>query len=247
MARVLPIRVATDLTADGYGALASAIDYAVSHGANVINLSLVAGRSGLLQDAINAALAANVIVVAGVGNADVTIGVAGLASYGGVIAVAAVDINGRHAAISVTGPEVVLSAPGVDIVSTDAGGGYRIGTGTSDATAIVSGAAALVRSRFPNLSAAEVVHRLTATATDAGSPGRDEEYGFGVLNLVDALTKDVPLLQGPTTAAVAPTARATPGLVGDRSLSSSVVAAVVLLLLLAAAGAWTLARRRHAG
>jgi subtilisin family serine protease len=83
----------------------------------------------------------------------------------------------------------------------------------------VSGAAALVRSRFPHLSAEEVVHRLTATAIDKGPPGRDDEYGYGVLNILGALTADVPPLAGasrmpdgtavtgpaPTPSVVAPT------------------------------------------
>jgi hypothetical protein len=52
----------------------------------------------------------------------------------------------------------------------------------------------LVRAKYPNLSAAEVIHRLTATATDKGPPGRDNEYGYGVINIVAALTADVPPL-----------------------------------------------------
>src|SRR5690606_39806474 len=107
------------------------------------------------------------------------------AAYPGVIAAVGVGRDGNHAEISVTGPQAVLAAPAVDIVSTTTtfGGrnGYSIGTGTSNATAIIAGAAALVRSRFPELSAAEVVHRLTATADDRGAPGRDPEYGYGIV------------------------------------------------------------------
>ena len=76
----------------------------------------------------------------------------------------------------------------------------------------MAGAAALVRSKYPYLPAQEVVHRLTATAVDKGPPGRDDEYGYGVIDLVAALTADVPPLgfrvgsapagDGPTTTAV---------------------------------------------
>jgi subtilisin family serine protease len=104
---------------------------------------------------------------------------------------------------------MMLAAPGVDIVSTSTAGEYREATGTSGASAIVAGAAALVRSRFPDLSAEEVVHRLTATAIDKGPPGRDEEYGYGVLNIVGALTTDVPPL-----AAASPSPTADPSFVG---------------------------------
>ena len=100
-------------------------------------------------------------------------------------------------------PEVVIAAPAVvrrpDTAKNRAGAsGYLQRTGTSPATAIIAGAAALVRSKFPNLSAAEVVHRLTATADDKGPPGRDVEYGYGVVNIVKALTADVPPLQSAT-------------------------------------------------
>jgi len=71
----------------------------------------------------------------------------------------------------------------------------------------VAGAAALIRARFPQLKAADVVKRLTATAIDKGSPGRDPEYGYGVINLVAALTADVPLAtESPSTATGGPKA-----------------------------------------
>jgi subtilisin family serine protease len=109
------------------------------------------------------------------------------------VAVAAVDKNGERAPISVTGPQVLVAAPGTGISGAYRDGKYEIGTGTSDATAITAGAVALIRAKFPQLKAGDVVRRLTATATDKGSPGRDPEYGFGVINLVAALTADAPV------------------------------------------------------
>jgi subtilisin family serine protease len=109
----------------------------------------------------------------------------------------------------VTGPEIDVVAPAVDIYSTSIDGKYRKGTGTSDATAIVAGAAALVRSKYPYLPAAEVVHRLTATAVDKGPPGRDDEYGYGVIDLVAALTADVPPLGFESATAAPPSGGAT--------------------------------------
>ncbi len=116
----------------------------------------------------------------------------------GVVAVGASDAHGNRAAISITGKQLTLLAPGTDILSTGRNDIYREATGTSGATAIVSGAVALIRSKYPDLSAKEVIHRLTATATDKGAPGRDDEYGYGVLNLLAALTADVPPLDGDT-------------------------------------------------
>jgi subtilisin family serine protease len=112
--------------------------------------------------------------------------------------------------------------------------------GTSDATAIVSGAAALVRARFPELSAPEVIRRLTSTADDAGPPGRDVEYGYGILNIVRALTEELPPPEN--TAAPSP-----PSLAEDKrtTVPSGLAAAGILLLFALIAGAvWTINHRR---
>jgi subtilisin family serine protease len=61
--------------------------------------------------------------------------------------------------------------------------------------AIVSGVVALIRSKYPDLPAYEVVNRLTATAIDRGDPGRDRLFGFGNVNIGAALTAQV----APTT------------------------------------------------
>ena len=162
------------------------------------------------------------------------------AAYPGVLAVGGIDRNGRRAEFSVTGPEVMIMAPAVDITSPAPGGGYTVSKGTSDATAIVSGAAALVRARFPELSAPEVIRRLTLTADDAGPPGRDVEYGFGILNIVRALTEELPPPEN--TAAPPPPAQA-----GDAGTTvSSGLAAVGILVLFAliVGTVWTINHRR---
>jgi type VII secretion-associated serine protease mycosin len=188
-ATILPVyRGSTDVV----GLADRAIDWAVEHGARVLCLAFGGAGGTRLEEAVQRALAADVVVVAGVGNRPEATSVAAPARYPGVLAVAGVDANGNHAEISATGPETALAAPAVDVWSTATGGGYRKGTGTSDATAIIAGAAALVRAKYPHLKAPEVIHRLTATAIDKGKPGRDDEYGYGIVDLVAALTKDIP-------------------------------------------------------
>src|SRR5262249_35468902 len=130
------------------------------------------------------ALDHDVVVVAGVGNTDEP-GGSYPAGYPGVLGAAGVDRNGNHAPTSVVTQFADLAAPSVSIYSRDSlygspSNGYRPGTGPSDATAIIAGAAALVRAKFPKLSAVEVAHRLTATADDKGPPGRDDQYGYGI-------------------------------------------------------------------
>jgi type VII secretion-associated serine protease mycosin len=205
-AKILPVRSHTRINV---GDLPTAINWAVDHGAKVICIASSGSDEPLLHHAVDRAIAADVVVVAGVGNRPTDLRVTFPAAYSGVLAAAGIDRNGNHADVSVTGPEAVLAAPAVDVNATYPGGRYITNNGTSLSTAILAGAAALVRARFPGLSAEEVVHRLTATAIDKGTPGRDDEYGYGVMDLVAALTKDVPPLKPsaePTTATTFPSA-----------------------------------------
>jgi type VII secretion-associated serine protease mycosin len=229
-ARVLPIRDGVSYV-DARN-VSPAIDWAVAHGAKVLSLSLGIPNTPELSAAVKRALDADVVVVAGVGNKPESAGVGYPAAYDGVIAAAGVDRNGQHAEISVVGFPVVLAAPAVNIISTGPSNTYRQGTGTSDATAIIAGAAALVRSEYPRLSAKEVYHRLTATADDKGPPGRDIEYGYGVVNLVKALTADVP----PLTPSATPRSDAAEDK-GSSLPTRTVLIGAIVAVALAAAGA----------
>jgi type VII secretion-associated serine protease mycosin len=250
--RIFPVRdsVTRDVAPQ---ALVAGVNAAVQSGAKVISISQAGASTPGLEEAIKSAFAADAVVVAGIGNKPEQVLPALPAAIDGVVAVGALDQDGNVASISVTGPDMVLTAPGIRIVSTDGIGGYRIADGTSDATAIVAGAAALVRSKYPNLKAPEVIHRLTATATDKGPPGRDSQYGFGVLNIVDALKANVPPLTpstSPTRATSAPTTASAPNAAPPPSRKSSssapVIILVVLVIVLAGAGGlgWALLRRR---
>jgi subtilisin family serine protease len=191
-AKILPVRVGA-----GQVHLSEGILWAVDHGARVVCVA-AGSNDPNIKNVIDKALAADVLVVAAAGNRPDDKRVLPPARLPGVLAAGGVDRDGNHVAVSVTGPEIVLTAPAERVWSTDTGGGYVSGTGTSDATAILAGAAALVRAKYPNLSAPEVIHRLTATAIDKGPPGRDDEYGYGIVDLVAALTKDVPPLGSPS-------------------------------------------------
>ncbi|MFI7071254.1 S8 family serine peptidase [Micromonospora sediminicola] len=242
-AKILPI---ISSTSDNYGeadTLAQALDYAISQHAKVISISSAGVTSDRLVRAVDAALDADIVIVAGVGNRPEAATVGYPAAQDGVIAVSGVDRSGRHAQISVTGPKVDIAAPAVDIYSTSYGGKYSKGTGTSSATAIVAGAAALIRSKYPNLPAAEVAHRLTATAVDKGPPGRDDQYGYGVIDLVAALTADIPPLGFESTGVTAPApTAAAPDAAGDNSTARGLA---TLGALLAAGGAYLVWRRRR--
>jgi type VII secretion-associated serine protease mycosin len=241
---VLPIRDGVRFAE----AMADGINWASSHGAKVISISQGNGGDDIrLRHEVEDAIAHDIVVVAAAGNIP-AVSVDYPAAYPGVVAVGGVDQHGNHAEIAVSGPELILSAPAVDVVAPGLGHKYVSGTGTSAATAIVAGAAALVRARFPNLSATEVVHRLTATAIDKGPPGRDNVYGYGIVNLVGALTADVPPLasRSPSPAGTAATRSATPATANALS-SWVIVGAGVALAILALLGLLVTRRRTRGG
>jgi type VII secretion-associated serine protease mycosin len=210
-AKILPIIVSAGGSVPP-DRLAKAIRWATDHDASVINISLslgnLPGDTGYSTEvrAVKYALDHNVVVVAGAGNNPQTgPHIHDPASIPGVIAVTGIERDGTFWSGSATGKQAGLTAPATNLpkitsreVSVDGSalprktGGYaQRSSGTSDSAAIVSGVAALVRSKFPKLDAVNVIHRLTATADDKGPKGRDSKYGFGVVDPVRALTADV--------------------------------------------------------
>ncbi|MDT0341290.1 type VII secretion-associated serine protease mycosin [Streptomyces litchfieldiae] len=250
-ATVYPVRIADGVDRATPRTLAAAIDDAVAAGAGVINLSLaVPVDHEPIRNAIERALDADVLVVAAAGNE----GNAKMypAAYDGVLAVGAVGIDGQPLDSSNAGPWVDLAAIGEDVVVVaPTGEGYRAVDGTSFAAAQVSGAAALVRSRFPDLTAEQVAERLTGSATPLGG-GPNDRTGAGLVDPFGALTH----LEGDgggdgdeASAGRIP-AQALPG--DEPPLSSSAVTGLavsgvllltVLLVLLAAPGVRRAVRR----
>ncbi|GAA1753949.1 S8 family serine peptidase [Luedemannella helvata] len=198
-ATVLPVKNQSPSTP--FGDIGTSIDWAVAQGAKVLSISQGSRDDSVTERrAVERAIAADVVIVASAGNTDRETRVKYPAAYPGVVAVGGVDRDGNHSKVSVRGFALVLCAPAEGISSTAPGGKYRVASGTSSATALVAGAVALVRAKFPELSAQEVIHRLTATADDRGRAGRDDEYGYGVVNIVRALTADVqPSAGAPTS------------------------------------------------
>lgn len=266
-AKILPVQVLASEKVLGLSRIAEGVRWAADHGAKVINVS--AGSADLPEgaaDAIRYAMDKDAVVIAATGNRTPDgpkwDGVAEPASFPGVLAVLGTDREGRVLDDAVRGPEVVLAAPGQHIpVAAPAMNGHRAGyrmdvSGTSVATAVVSGAAALVRARFPELSAPQVIQRLIATADEAGPPGRDPDYGFGRLNLGRALTAEVPSVSANPLLAAAPSASAeAPPLAGPGTAREPGKLPVGLILGVGAAGAalvavavvvaWLLLRRRR--
>lgn len=166
--------------------LAKGIRDAAFRGAEVINVSITTKDTPELRAAVAYALRKNVVIVAAGGNDGTTAGAGPFypASYPGVLSVGAVDATGALAPFSDQRSHVEVTAPGVSITSAWPGGYQTQLTGTSFATPFVSGVAALVRSRYPRMSAAEVVARIEATADGGTGSGT----GNGLVNPIEAAT-----------------------------------------------------------
>ena len=213
----------------------AAMDWAVTNNLQVVNLSLGSSQDpgATVKAAFDKAEAKGLVIVAAAGNSGNIKGkgnnVIYPAKYASVIAVAATDSNDQRASWSSTGDEIELAAPGVSVLSTwnDAdsphdpqpyildGDYYKEGSGTSMASPHVAGSAALViaagigdanKNGFIN---DEVRQALDNTALDLGDTGRDQLYGFGLVNVAAAVAY-VPPVTG-TTVTVKSIAYATSG------------------------------------
>ncbi|MGA1100470.1 MAG: S8 family peptidase [Opitutales bacterium] len=163
--------------------VARAVVAAVEDGAGVINLSLGAEQgSAVLRDAITYAISRDVVVVAATGNEGVGI-VNYPAAYDGVIGVSSIGTSGRVPSFSNYGKEVDIAAPGVGVLTAWDNSDRVSFSGTSISTAMVSAALAVERSRYPELSSAQIIDSVLSHTVEAERPGFDPVSGHGVLSL----------------------------------------------------------------
>lgn len=180
--------------------IAEAVIWAVDNGADVISLSLTRNTREWpvsWDRAFGYAEDNDVVVVAAAGNRSAGTEVVGApATMPGVLTVGGVDRAGvASARASSQGITIGVMAPSENLVGALPGEGYALWAGTSGATPIVSGIAALVRAAHPELDAANVVNRILATARPVTPTIPDPLYGFGLIDAYDAVAADVPLVQ----------------------------------------------------
>ncbi|MHA1743657.1 MAG: S8 family serine peptidase, partial [Candidatus Heimdallarchaeota archaeon] len=191
---------------DAYGSgsvsdIVAGIDWCINNDMDVISMSLGSSSpDSTLEDAVNRAYNAGIVVVAASGN-DGKNAISYPAKYANAIAVGAIDSNHNLASFSNYGPEQEVVAPGVDIYSTMPtytvtlnswwyGGlskNYDQMSGTSMATPMVAGVCALILSANPNLSPGEVRNILHDTAVDLGTSGWDQNFGYGEVDALEAV------------------------------------------------------------
>jgi len=189
--RVMDVRFldsSNSFRASDWKTFIKAIEYAVDNGADIINLSIFAnGRPPRdFEKALASATARGVIVVGITGNLGET-EVMYPGKLASVVAVSATTRSDLLAGFSNQGPEVALCAPGEAITALTKGGRAATQSGTSFAAPHVVGILALILSIAPQLSPAEAVAILQATAVDLGPRGDDEMYGSGLVNALEAL------------------------------------------------------------
>lgn len=225
--KLMPVKVLNNAGEGTDADIAQGIIWAADHGAHVINLSLGGSSDDdqvpqVMQDAIDYAYAKGSLIVAASGNSgDRTKHYPAALPH--VFSVAATNPWDERASYSTYGPEVDIAAPGgaggsafnksTGMISTywtsnssvsdtmpgSEGGEYAVTAGTSMAAAVVSGAALVLLSNQPTLSAADVENLFKSTALDIGASGADEETGSGRIDLLAALGNPAPSRASLTT------------------------------------------------
>ncbi|MER9656639.1 S8 family serine peptidase [Mesorhizobium sp. M0152] len=160
----------------------SALDWAAEQDVRIINMSFVGPKNDLLGVACRNARALGMVLVAAAGNNGPKAPYGYPAAFDGVIAVTATDAKDGLMPQANRGAYVFISAPGVEMVA-PSGAGSDVVTGTSFAAAIVSGAIANLIHAAPDRSADDIEKALAATARDLGPKGRDNDFGYGLLDI----------------------------------------------------------------
>ena len=161
------------------------VDWAASHGARIINMSFAGPRDPMLTDMLASAHSRGIVLIAAVGNAGPKSPPLYPAADPDVIGVTATDEDDKLLAVSNRGPQVAVAAPGVQILEPAPEGTYQVTTGTSVAAAHVSGVAALLLARKPDLKPDEVRSLLLRSARHI--PGNKRDIGAGVIDALRAI------------------------------------------------------------
>ncbi len=189
-ARILAIRAFDPTAASAEGttfSILKGLEWAAGKGARVINMSFAGPQDPIMARLLASAAKRGIVLVAAAGNAGPKSPPLFPASDPNVIAVTATDADDKLFQGSNRGHHVAIAAPGVRLLLPVPDGNYDMTTGTSFAAAHISGIAALILERDPDLSPDSVRRVLLSTARDLGPAGRDKDFGAGLADAYEAL------------------------------------------------------------
>jgi Subtilase family/M26 IgA1-specific Metallo-endopeptidase N-terminal region len=181
------------------------IDWSVRQGARIINMSFAGPKDPSLERVLKLAYDKGIVLIAAAGNAGPKSPPAFPGADPNVIAVTATDVDDKLFTGANRGKYISVAAPGVDILVPAPEGDYQITTGTSVAAAEVSGIVALLLERNPKLTPADIRRILTMSAKRLAPGERDDNFGSGLIDPIQALQ-----LADPRTATTTPPAPARP-------------------------------------
>jgi type VII secretion-associated serine protease mycosin len=220
-AKILSIRVIPDMNDPGYKKydsepegqiqreLAEGITEAVRDHVQVISMSIgYSAPSGAVRAALQDAYDHGIVLVASAGNSGdndeqhTRSGARGWApvsfpaEYPGVLSVGAVNMDKQPTSFSSGNLSVKVAAPGEGVPAQGRNGLYYTVNGTSPACALVAGVAALIKSKYPSITPAQVTEALTTTAQQP-MPGGSYNVltGFGIVDAYAALTESGKLMR----------------------------------------------------
>jgi subtilisin family serine protease len=163
------------------------IEWAMANGARIINMSFAGPYDPMLSIALKKAHEKGIVLIAAAGNAGPDSPPLYPAADENVIAVTAIDENDKLLPQANQGAHIAIAAHGVSVLEPAPGGSYGFTTGTSVAAAHVSGVAALIIERKPTIDVATLEEVLYSTARDLGPKGRDNQFGYGLIDPLRAL------------------------------------------------------------
>ncbi len=182
---ILPVRITAPDGTASFSTIAEGLVWAADHGARVANVSFAVFGAHSVNAAAQYFVSRGGLVFAAGGNDGVR---HNDAPNDWVVSIAATDTRDRIVDFSSTGEYIDLAAPGVDILTTTRGGGYALVSGTSIASPIAAGAAALVFAANPALTPVQVEDLLKANSHDRGVRGYDTSYGWGRVDAARAVS-----------------------------------------------------------
>jgi hypothetical protein len=202
-ARILAVRAFSGTNADDGTtfAIMTGLNWAVSHGARIVNMSFAGPQDPGITRAIAAAHGRGVALVAASGNKGAKSPPLYPAADPNVIAVTATDENDAMPTFANRGQYVAVAAPGVDLMLLAPNGSYQWQSGTSFSSAYVTGTAALILEMRPELAPDALRQTLITTAHHLDSKASDEQFGAGLVDAYQAVLLVAPATVGSASAA----------------------------------------------